>query len=157
MNPTAVYIAAPFSAHTQELRESNVMAAILLSKLAVRDGLTPVCVHPLILLGVFGDDGTPAERAAGQAHSLRLLNMVRHYGGKLWVLEAEPGKVSDGVQLEINEWRRRHGGMRSNGVARRGHWGVWRELFRVRGMLDEWQDQADAHLAASLRGLAPTR
>lgn len=148
MNP--VYIAAPFGAPTQELRALNTGRAVLLARAAYIDRLLPVCQHPLILAGVFGDDETPAQRRRGMAASLEALGLVqRHTGGRLWVLEVAAGVVSDGTQQEIRSWRLRPGSSHRK-PTRRGPWSAWENYLLAHGLWQEWDRLGREHLRASI-------
>lgn len=102
-----VYIAAPFAAATPEARAKNVRRACVLAAYAVRRGLAPVVVHPLVELGIFGRDDAPEERERGLAAACALAEMVgRHAGGCLWVLTRDDGTLSPGTEREDAAWRR---------------------------------------------------
>lgn len=147
MNRSPVYIAAPYGAPTAELRTLNTQRAVLLAKVAHRLGLLPICQHPLIDAGVFGDDGTPRQREAGIQASLAAMGMVlRHTGGRLWVLEAAHMKLSPGTKREVDAWRKLGG----KPIARNGPWSAWENIAYAHALRGEWSRLGDEYLRAEI-------
>ena len=101
-NPTLtpVYVAAPFAGDVAE----NVRRAAALSRLAVERGHAPICVHPAIAAGCYGDDAVPEERERGLQAVCRLVEVVAWHGGELWVLLRDDGTMSAGVTREVEAW-----------------------------------------------------
>lgn len=104
--PRLAYIAAPYGAPTPEGRAENTRRAVALAALAVAWGRAPICVHPLIEAGAFGDDALPADRARGLACCEAYVEMVAQAGGELWLLLGDGGWISDGCRRELEAWKR---------------------------------------------------
>lgn len=102
---TLVYIAAPYGAPTPEGRAENTRRAVALAALAAAWGRAPICVHPLIEAGVFGDDDNPADRARGLA-CMAQVEAVAKADGEMWVLLRDDGLMSRGCLAEVEAWQR---------------------------------------------------
>lgn len=126
-----VYIAGPYAGDV----ERNVRRACALSRLALACGLAPVCVHPGIVAGAYGDDADPAERAMGLATSARLVEVVRDAGGLLWVLMRDDGTASPGTSMEIDRYA-----SRPRVPWQYGTWAQWRDDFARHGLLGLWDE-----------------
>lgn len=101
-----VYIAAPYAALPDSLRprkerRANTYRAAMLAQLATRLGWSPICVHPLIEAGVFGDDSNPVDRARGIAAVVAQVELVAQARGHLWVLTRDDGTLSAGCRHEL--------------------------------------------------------
>jgi len=82
-----VYIAAPYGDPDPQIRAWHAARAACIARIAVLAGHAPIIVHNDIEAGVFGDDGTPADREAGIDCCLAMVRMVaRHGGGLFWEL-----------------------------------------------------------------------
>lgn len=115
---TTVYIAAPHGDPTPEGRARNAARARWLATVAHRMGLAPMYVHDAIELGVFGDDTDPEARAAGLASAVALAASCQ----VIWAAIAV-GRMTDGVQREIDAWQDAHPGM---SPAKGMSWPQWR-------------------------------
>lgn len=138
MRPTRppVYIAGPFRADTLFDRALNVHRACLLSRFAVTRGLAPLCVHPAILKDAYGDDNSPAERAAGREATLALVVMVAHHEeGQLWIIEREDGSLSAGTLAEHDLFLRSlPDGVDPTSWIRSQPWSKWKDEMARSGM-----------------------
>ena len=134
-----VYIAAPYSHPEPVGRALNVERARLLARLAVLEGLSPVLAHPLIDVGVFGDDANPQHRAFGlEADKAVVQAIAMTTNGCIWVLRNDDGDWSPGVDVERSTWIRMRHGLRG---LREGSWATWLTLAICRGLGAQW----DAH------------
>ena len=106
------YIAAPCGAPTPEGRAENARRAVALAALAAAWGRAPICVHPLIEAGVFGDDNDPNDRARGLACCMAQAEAVARADGELWLLLRDGGWISDGCRRELEAWERMVGDTR---------------------------------------------
>lgn len=104
--PTLTYIAAPYAAPTPEGRAENTRHAADLAALAVAWGRAPICVHPLIRAGVFGDDDNPADRERGLACCVAQVEAVTRSGGERWILLRDDESMSEGCRRELEAWGR---------------------------------------------------
>lgn len=137
-NRSPVYIAAPYRADSPAQRDRNVERAELLARLAIAEGLAPVIVHSSVVRGAFGDDNSPAERAAGLDVAASLVRTVAHRpDGRMWVLLDDTGAMTDGVRIEVSIWRGL-GHLAARAIARRGTWDAWRHLCVAHGLSSEW-------------------
>ncbi len=91
-----VYIAGPFAGDTAE----NTRRAVAISRYATIQGLSPICVHPGILAGAYGDDAVPEERERGLAAVVSIVREVAKAGGTLWVLLRDDRSMSAGTRRE---------------------------------------------------------
>jgi len=111
---TTVYIAAPYGDATPEGRARNTARAVWLATVAHRMGFAPVCVYPLIELGVFGDDSDPEARASGLASAVALAAscqaiwaVAADYTGQRINLTLAP-RFTAGVDAEVEAWSSAH-------------------------------------------------
>jgi len=95
-----VYVCAPYGAPTHEEREVNVARALGVAQVLAREGWCPVCLHPAIHAGVYGDDSDPAQREAGLAVAVRTVEDVVRGGGRVAVLLRDDGTMSPGTAAE---------------------------------------------------------
>ena len=95
-----VYIAGPFAGDAAE----NTRRAVAISRFATIQGLSPICVHPGILAGAYGDDAVPEERKRGLAAVVSIVWNVAGAGGRLWVLLRDDGSPSAGTQQELDAY-----------------------------------------------------
>lgn len=98
------YIVAPFGAATEQAIARNVRRAAALCKRAVAWGCAPICVHPAIQAGCYGDDNNPEDRERGLRIDVRLIEAVADGYGAIYVLLAEDGYLSAGSQVEIDAY-----------------------------------------------------
>ena len=99
------YICSPFAGDVPE----NLRRAVALSRLALGAGHAPLCVHPAIAAGCYGDDGVPEERKVGLRAVCALVEAVAWAGGDFWLLLRDDGTISAGCQPELDVWRREAG------------------------------------------------
>ena len=107
--PRLAYIAAPYGAPTPEGRAENTRRAVALAALSVAWGRAPICVHPMIEAGAFGDDANPADRALGLACCMAQVEAVARSGGEMWILLRGDRSMSDGCRAEVDAWERAGG------------------------------------------------
>jgi hypothetical protein len=115
--PTLVYVAGPFRGATL----LNSARAATVSALAVRQGYAPICVHPAIDAGAYGNDDVPEERERGLAAVTALVEIVARAGGELWVILRHDGTPSEGTRREMEAFTR----AAPEGRIRTGVWAVW--------------------------------
>jgi len=109
-----VYVAGPFreKKHRSE-REVNSRRAVAVANLAVQRGLSPIVIHPAILLGAYGEDDSPRDRANGLEIACKIVRAVAGVPkSKLWVIKTDDGGLSEGTQVEVEAWKG-EGGMKS--------------------------------------------
>lgn len=97
-----VYIAAPFAACEGRTERANVCRAVTLSRHAQWCGHAPICVHPSILAGAYGDDTDATDREAGLRTCLSILDGLKAAGGVVWVLLRDDGFMSEGTSREVS-------------------------------------------------------
>jgi len=95
-----VYVCAPYGATTHEERERNVARALGVAQVLAREGWCPVCLHPAIHAGVYGDDSDPAQREAGLRVAVRTVEEVVRGQGLVAVLLRDDGEMSPGTAME---------------------------------------------------------
>jgi len=81
-----VYIAAPYGDPDPQIRAWHTARAACIARIAVLAGHAPIIVHNDIEAGVFGDDGTPADREAGLDCCLAMVRIVAAGYGSFWEL-----------------------------------------------------------------------
>jgi len=134
-----VYISAPYGADDPAKVAWNVERAALLCLLAARSGCAPICVHPGILAGAYGDDGCVEDRERGLRIDCRLLDPC----DAVWALELDDGSMSSGMVVEHQHW--------GDGDAKalpweRRTWANWMPMFEEHGLreraqaLAQWRD-----------------
>lgn len=114
--PTLVYVAGPFRGAPL----LNSARAATVSALAVRQGYAPICVHPAIEAGAYGNDDVPEERERGLAAVIALVELVARNGGELWVILRDDGTPSEGTRREVAAYEAAGGARIRTGV-----WPVW--------------------------------
>lgn len=96
------YIAGPFAGPDQT---ENVRRACALSLWAVRQGYAPICVHPGIAAGAYGDDAVPADRERGLVACEALVRCVADDpASRMLVILRDDGKMSTGTDREVAAW-----------------------------------------------------
>ncbi len=95
------YIAGPFAGDVAR----NTARACALSRWAVANGYAPVCVHPGVVAGAYGDDNDPAERERGLAVCVALVGLVARRFGVMLVILRDDGTPSSGTAREVEAWR----------------------------------------------------
>ncbi|HYD02576.1 MAG TPA: hypothetical protein VEB22_15220 [Phycisphaerales bacterium] len=101
-----VYVAAPLAGDV----ERNVRRAAALARLVVEEHGNPICVHPAVAAGVYGDDHNAEHRRRGLSLDLELLVHVHNAGGQLVALLRDDGSASPGTAVEMEFWVHRLGG-----------------------------------------------
>ena len=104
MTRPALYVAAPFGDPSPTIRAWHTARAALLCRLATLSGFAPICPHPTIAAGGYGDDSDPAQRAAGMEATLALALLVARARGTLWALSRDDGTLSAGTDAELDAW-----------------------------------------------------
>jgi len=99
-----VYIAGPYRGKDRAEESENVLRAAALSRLAIKEGLSPIVVHPGIYLGAYGDDGDEEQRARGLDVAIEIVRAVAEAGGSLWVIRSDDGRLSEGTQRELDSF-----------------------------------------------------
>lgn len=95
------YIAAPYADPSPTIRAWHVDRAVLLARLAMACGYSPVETHTSIAAGVYGDDSDPGQRARGMAATAAICRgVLATPGAVLWALKRDDGSVSDGTRAE---------------------------------------------------------
>lgn len=109
-----VYIAGPFREKDRRSgREVNSMRAVAVASLAVQQGLSPIVIHPAILLGAYGEDDSPRDRANGLQIACKIVRAVAGVPkSRLWVIKTDDDELSEGTQAELDAWKD-EGGMKS--------------------------------------------
>ncbi len=102
-----VYIAGPFreKEHRSE-REVNSRRAVAVANLAVQQGLSPIVIHPAILLGAYGEDDSPRDRANGLQIACKIVRAVAGVPkSRIWVIKTDEDEISEGTQAEVEAWK----------------------------------------------------
>ena len=71
-----------------------------MAQVLAREGWCPVCLHPAIHAGVYGDDSDPAQREAGLRVAVQTAVDVVRGGGQIAVLMRDDGSLSVGMSME---------------------------------------------------------
>lgn len=104
---TPCFISAPLAAGKGRTVEENVRRACVLSFYAVEHHRAPICVHPAIMAGAYGNDDDPVHRQRGIDICGSLVESMGMDDGELWVLaDVDPGQenvfcFSSGVIREL--------------------------------------------------------
>lgn len=101
-----VYIAGPYKGKDRAEESGNVLRAAALSRLAIREGLSPIVVHPGIYLGAYGDDADDEQRAQGLDVAAEIVRAVAESGGAIWVIQRDDKTLSEGTEVEVSAYRR---------------------------------------------------
>ena len=135
MTRPALYVAAPFGDPSPTIRAWHTARAALLCRLATLSGFAPICPHPTIAAGGYGDDSDPAQRAAGMEATLDVCRvMMGTPGAVLWALLGDDQSMSTGTR---GEWMAAQDvGADRNALS----WADWRHEVRVKApaLLPEW-------------------
>jgi hypothetical protein len=132
-----IYISAPYGAPTASERAWNTARAALLARLVVLEGKgAPILVHTDIEAGVYGDDGTPADRAIGLDCDLSMLRAVSLHGaGSVYELLTDEGERTSGMRAERVFWVQVAGAVRTTSRT----WADWGPRFEAVGLGERWE------------------
>ena len=123
MTPPLCCIAAPYADPSSTIRAWHVDRAVLLARLAMACGYSPVETHTSIAAGVYGDDSDPAQRAQGMAATAAICRgVLATPGAVLWALLRDDGTASDGTRGEV-DIARKHGNEWDEST-----WAEWRTI-----------------------------
>ena len=147
MNRHPAYIIAPVSGPSPEVVAWNIARACALARLAIREGLAPICVHAMVD-PIFGGE-SPAARAIGLDVDEALVGLVaRSTSGRLLVLLRDDGNASEGMLREWGVWRRARAltplsAIRAGVGVEVATWAAWRARFVSAGMERVWAEHED--------------
>lgn len=141
------YVIGPLASDAPEGIAWNIARACAIARLAVREGLAPICVHAMVD-PIFGGEN-PVARAIGLDVDEVLVGLVaRASHGRLVVLLRDDGSASDGMLREWAAWRRARTlsplpTIRAGIGVEIGRWLDWRARFGNAGMGAAWTELED--------------